>query len=147
MWLEEEDCLKVIKKGWIDDPTKDVYKRMQRCKATLSTWGTNNVWHFQQNISRIKCQVEKLQHRRDPIEAQCYEDARRRYFLLLKQQEGYWKQRAKIRWLREGDANTKYFHAMATNKKWKNKVDCLMDDAGFGEITRMAWRILSTTTL
>jgi len=38
---------------------------------------------------------------------------------LLHQEEHFWKQRAKIYWLSDGDANTSFFHAFANaRKKW-----------------------------
>jgi hypothetical protein len=36
---------------------------------------------------------------------------------LLKQQLAYWKQRGKIKWVTLGDENSRFFHAMASNKK------------------------------
>lgn len=33
---------------------------------------------------------------------------------LLKQQRTYWMQRGKVRWVKEGDAGTKFFHGHAT---------------------------------
>ncbi|XP_021600662.1 uncharacterized protein LOC110606213 [Manihot esculenta] len=41
-----------------------------------------------------------------------------------------WKQRAKVFWLWEGDTNTRFFHAMATNRKRKNNVLRLQNSEG-----------------
>jgi hypothetical protein len=38
--------------------------------------------------------------------------------LIIVQQATYWKQRGKFRALKEGDANTKYFHATASCRAW-----------------------------
>lgn len=35
----------------------------------------------------------------------------------LTQKEIYWKQRSRICWLKEGNNNTKFYHAFATNRK------------------------------
>ena len=49
---------------------------------------------------------------------------------LLKQQKTYWKQRGKIRWVKEGDAGTKFFHAHATIRHRKNTITTLQDGLG-----------------
>jgi len=41
---------------------------------------------------------------------------------LLEQQRIYWKQRSKIRWVKDGDAGTKLFHANATIKHRNNLI-------------------------
>lgn len=51
-----------------------------------------------------------------------YHATKERLFLLLSQEELYWRQRAKSYWMRDGDRNTKYFHASASTKKRRNKI-------------------------
>ncbi|PNX91512.1 CNGC5-like protein [Trifolium pratense] len=46
------------------------------------------------------------------------------------QEEDYWKQRAKIHWLKEGDMNTSFFHKSATARHKKKKVSKLVDEGG-----------------
>lgn len=43
------------------------------------------------------------------------------------QEELHWKQRAKIFWLKDGDLNTRFFHALA---KERNRIKSLSDDHG-----------------
>jgi len=49
---------------------------------------------------------------------------------LLKQQRAYWKQRGKIRWVKESDAGTKFFHAHATIRHRKNSITTLKVSMG-----------------
>ncbi len=42
----------------------------------------------------------------------------------------YWKQRAQVAWLKEGDRNTKFFHSKATQRQKKNSLMGLMDKEG-----------------
>jgi hypothetical protein len=57
-----------------------------------------------------------------------------RYFLkshvltLLKNQKIYWKQRGKIKWVKLGDENTKFFHTRATINFRHNKIAMLQND-------------------
>lgn len=49
---------------------------------------------------------------------------------LLAQDDAYWRQRAKTHWYRDGDRNTKFFHASASARKKVNRILSLEDDAG-----------------
>ncbi|WOK96927.1 hypothetical protein Cni_G05635 [Canna indica] len=42
----------------------------------------------------------------------------------------YWRQRAKKRWFKEGDRNTRYFHQCASNRKRANWINHLQTDLG-----------------
>lgn len=50
--------------------------------------------------------------------------------LLLHQEQAFWKQRAKVFWLTDGDLNTKFFHISASNRKNKNLLRGLFDETG-----------------
>lgn len=49
---------------------------------------------------------------------------------MLLDEEVYWKQRSRVDWLLEGDRNTKFFHAKATARKRKNKIEGVLDQNG-----------------
>jgi hypothetical protein len=49
---------------------------------------------------------------------------------LLNIQKIYWKQRAAIRWVTDGDICSRFFHAHATIKHRKNSIPTLTDDNG-----------------
>ncbi|CAA0805658.1 DNAse I-like superfamily protein [Striga hermonthica] len=49
---------------------------------------------------------------------------------LLDNETKFLKQRSRIKWCNEGDANTAFFHACISQKKKKNHISSLMDAAG-----------------
>ena len=44
---------------------------------------------------------------------------------LLDDEEFYWGQWAKAHWLKEGDRNTKFFHAQASEMRKQNTIVCI----------------------
>ncbi|MCI05069.1 endonuclease/exonuclease/phosphatase family protein [Trifolium medium] len=47
---------------------------------------------------------------------------------ILIQEETYWRQRAKMHWLRDGDLNTKFFHTSATARTKKKRIDKIKNE-------------------
>jgi hypothetical protein len=54
---------------------------------------------------------------------------------LEEQVDTYWRQRARVKWLEKGDRNTGFFHATCSEKKRRNKVGRLKNEAGRWEET------------
>jgi hypothetical protein len=55
---------------------------------------------------------------------------RKKMSRLLSQEDAYWRQCTKSHWYRDGDRNTKLFHASATSRKKVNRILSLEDNAG-----------------
>jgi hypothetical protein len=53
-----------------------------------------------------------------------------RLVMLLREEEHKWYERAKVKTLLEGDANTRYFHLAANGKHRKQHIYRLEDDQG-----------------
>ena len=49
---------------------------------------------------------------------------------LVAQENNYWHQRSKISWMKDGDRNSKFFHAVASQRKRRNEIQKLQDSDG-----------------
>lgn len=49
---------------------------------------------------------------------------------VLLREEIFWRDKSRELWIKEGDANTKFFHASVKTKRGKNRIDTVMDQNG-----------------
>ena len=49
---------------------------------------------------------------------------------LWHQEELYWLQRSRIRWLKEGDRNSKFFHISTIQRRKRNLIAKIQNDSG-----------------
>ncbi|XP_039155815.1 uncharacterized protein LOC120287175 [Eucalyptus grandis] len=61
-------------------------------------------------------ELEKVQHR-------CFMD-------LKSQEESFYRQKSRIRWLQEGDRNTKFFHHSVSRRQLRNRILSIKDSSG-----------------
>ncbi|XP_072147490.1 uncharacterized protein [Setaria viridis] len=61
-------------------------------------------------------------------EIQLCRECQDRLELALRERAAYWKQRGKCRAIREGDANTRFFHTQATHRLRRNNIRALTVD-------------------
>eukprot|EP00253_Pinus_taeda_P003190 PITA_03190 len=47
-----------------------------------------------------------------------------------KQEEIYWRQKSRIRWLKEGERNTKFFHRTTVQRRMHNKIPFILNQEG-----------------
>lgn len=74
--------------------------------------------------------MKSMKGRRDDYSVKLYQEASNQLETMYNQQEIYWKQRSKQHWLREGDRNSRYFHAATKIRKKMNYIDSLEDRTG-----------------
>ncbi|XP_060972201.1 uncharacterized protein LOC133038159 [Cannabis sativa] len=85
-----------------------------------------NAWLREPMCRKIKL----LKGRRDTDSAKRYKEENEKLAEILTQKEIFWRQRSKQLWLKEGDHNSKYFHAAAKTRKRNNQINSLRNDSG-----------------
>ena len=115
-------------KSWERDLSRCLQRKIEDCGEDLWHWGSRLVSDFRGIIYAHRSRICNLRGRRYSIGLQEFHEAVASYGELLKQQDIYWKQRAKKFWLKDGDSNSKFFHAFASRRKKKNKIERLKGD-------------------
>ncbi|GAU48815.1 hypothetical protein TSUD_99870 [Trifolium subterraneum] len=120
-WLKEPDLEDVVVEGWGGRENLEVVDRVTRCANKLQMWGKRKRVRFKEEIDACVRRMNELRGNQDGEVSLQYQELSEKHATLLIQEEGYWKQRAKMHWLQEGDMNTRFFHMSATARSKKKK--------------------------
>lgn len=99
-WLLETDCKEVVSQSWYKEDVLDIQSRIEKCGQKLQLWGGKVRERFKPVISQTREHIKRLKKiRNDPMDVQITE-AKEKLEALLSQEEDFWKQRARIFWLK-----------------------------------------------
>ncbi|OMO62153.1 reverse transcriptase [Corchorus capsularis] len=131
MWALHGDINSVIDEVWNKDCNQDIKSTINDCAETLQQWDCHifgnvkfNIWQRKKDLQRLYNEVQ-LGADLNSLN-QCLDDLNG----LYDKEETKWRQRAKINWLKEGDRNSKTFHATATIRQRRNVISSIVDENG-----------------
>jgi mannosylglycoprotein endo-beta-mannosidase len=138
-WLDHDNFFSVAIRGWnapehMSDLAKRITSKFKNLRRELKSWRSQlpNLAVAIKNIKSVLHFLDTLEVFRDLslLEWNFRILISEKLISLLKQQKTYWQQRGKIRWVKEGDAGTKFFHSQATLRHRRNSIPVLQDPVG-----------------
>ena len=135
MWAKRDECREVIETAWssgtLAATPDEIASNLQRCEIALTNWNQRVVGNIPKKIQEKKRALNSLSMIDRGIRGAEVNQLRREINELLDCEETIWRQRSKTHWYREGDRNTKFFHARASERrKKKNTILGLWNDGG-----------------
>ncbi|KAL2527111.1 Uncharacterized protein Adt_12165 [Abeliophyllum distichum] len=140
IWCHHEGLLEIVKQNW-DTPLTPYSKglfgffyKIKRLKNTLKRWNDEVFGNIFEEIKKAEKEALAKERTYDSVKSpETREEMHRAYANLnnlLSQEEAFWRQKSGIKWLREGDRNSKYFHAVVKKKRSKNKITQIRNTEG-----------------
>ncbi|KAG2666985.1 hypothetical protein I3760_15G091300 [Carya illinoinensis] len=133
MWVGEKECSSIIERAWCQRNGSHILDqimgRIFRCATELGRWNKVSFGLVQKNLATAKRRLQCLEendsgsnfleeHKQACLEVQKW----------LERDELMWKQRSRVKWHREGDCNSRYFHSKASTRM--NSIIQLQEESG-----------------
>jgi hypothetical protein len=135
VWQTHVDYDKLILDKWQrgagQQGLSGVVDALSNLQTNLSVWGAKEFGCLARKVRKLREKLNKLRTRsvgRGPNEEE--KSIVKQLKEALRQEEIWMKQRSRVQWLREGDRNTAYFHAQASQRKRVNKIENLEREDG-----------------
>ncbi|CAN6725654.1 unnamed protein product [Malus baccata var. baccata] len=125
VWVKEVECSNLVEQCWAKPVGGAVMgrwtSRIKDCRTQLQRWSRRKFKMRQYDIEQLTRQLGELQLNWGDHEEEINNKSRM-LDQLLAQKESVWKQRSRIKWLQDGDANTKFFHQSTMQRRRRNQV-------------------------
>ncbi|KAL0920046.1 hypothetical protein M5K25_009153 [Dendrobium thyrsiflorum] len=137
VWLSYRASWFIVKSSWqksmVGSEAEILNKKLRRSLRALFFW--SKAKNGELNIHKDKLKLEILQLQEEEATSDCFSELRssllRAKIIDLNSTIGrlqtWWNQRAKVRWLKEGDSNSKFFHNYASAKYKSNVINGVLD--------------------
>ncbi|XP_027171438.1 uncharacterized protein LOC113771005 [Coffea eugenioides] len=130
--------LDVVKEAWQVEcpgsPLRALCSKLLRTRQAIQEWNKGvfgNVFEAVRRAEALVLAVESCTESDGSVEAQVElnkAQAEQRHALL--NEEKFWGQKAKVKWLRYGDRNSRYFHATVQQRKVQSEIHRIKDANG-----------------
>lgn len=108
-----------------------LYKKLKRLQDHCSTWNKQIFGNIFQNTSLAIKEVDtaKKLFFEDPSSPNLINMNRANIVLIiaLNVEDTYWKQKCSIKWLKDGERNTKFFHNFVKGRRTRNLIHSISD--------------------
>eukprot|EP00253_Pinus_taeda_P024757 PITA_24757 len=109
--------------------------KLKELKGKIKKWNKEEFGNILEEKQKLEGEMESLQQK-IIIEGRTKERVREEGIILgkleerRKQEEVLWRQKSRIKWLREGERNTKFFHQAMIQHRQRNRILSIKDQNG-----------------
>ena len=131
-WIGKEGLLEAISNGWYlgGGPNEENFvNKMTSSRRSISQWRKEQSPYGRKTIDELKSELTVAQSD-DSRTREEITDLTTRLKEAYRDEESYWYQKSRSLWMKEGDNNSKYFHALTKQRRARNRITGLHDANG-----------------
>lgn len=132
MWIRDSSIGSLIASAWPTRPQpstlSNLMSKIKVTKMALKWWNHAHFGNVHTNIQNLKTHIDHLQAQpQTSLVIQMERNAQEELDEILLRERILWKEKAKTKWLEEGDANTRFFHLSTIIHRRKNYIPYILD--------------------
>lgn len=125
MWIDHPDTAHVIQRAW--NSGCSLTSKIKHTKEALKTWNKHVFGNVHEKLKQVSTLIDTLQNSPpNDVRSQLERAALQNLTELETREAVLWKEKAKARWIEEGDANTHFFHVTTLIHRRHNHIDHLL---------------------
>ncbi|KAL1162661.1 hypothetical protein V6Z11_A07G217700 [Gossypium hirsutum] len=129
-WAQEQEAKDIIKRAWSSENC-NVLEKMKLIRDKLGPWQYQRFRRMKYKIKGLEKEISKLMDGpTNEGSMSLLKCARSKLGHLYDVEEKYWALRARSKWLKKGDRNTRFFHIRASGRRKKNSIERIKDVHG-----------------
>lgn len=132
-WIGKLGFKEAVIQGWtqLNGATNGcIHQKLAACRKNISRWKRILPTNTTRLIKELEDDLDRAQTD-DVSTLEEIKDLRRRLCSAFREEEKYWNQKSRVHWYREGDKNTKFFHASTKQRRARNRIVRLQDRDGY----------------
>lgn len=120
VWLKQPNFRGIVEVAWLEGGVSFLSK-LDRVQSLTIEWNKNyfdNIFSRKKRCLGCLSGLQKiLEHRTSPFLSKLEETLLTELSEVLEHEETYWRHKARITWIKEGERNTRLFHMTALVRK------------------------------
>ena len=133
VWLTHPSYNETISTYW--ETNLDITQNINNMEVALRSWSKDIFGDIRKRKSRILNRIGGVQRqvvvgRGNRFLIRLEKSLQDELSTLLFQEEMIWHQKSRSKWLSDGDRNTRYYHVKTINRRRRNRITSLRNDAG-----------------
>ncbi|XP_072078052.1 uncharacterized protein [Arachis hypogaea] len=124
-WCREEDVKRIVSEVWRMEVVGSVMfslaQKLKDCRHRLVQWQKTHKANSRKEIEDLQAKLEELRVAgiNGGEEVTSLEE---KLELAYLKEESYWREKSRVKWLKEGDQNTRFFHQKFQSRVQRNRI-------------------------
>ncbi|KAK6780088.1 hypothetical protein RDI58_022272 [Solanum bulbocastanum] len=135
-WVEQPSFTETVERCWNrpveGNPMWSFHQKLKRLSCTLSVWSKQQFGDIYAKVKeyeeKVRILEEKLIQNNTEEDRATLHGINAEYIRFMKLEDSILKQKSQLHWFKEGDANSKYFHALIRGRRRRLFIHKILKD-------------------